>query len=1024
MTSAEERLASAGINTSMLLSSDVTELKDVRLTNGIILDLHNFMNKTKNCTYLTYKNWIAAILGSKWPVKDPPTIKALRQSVIRLSSKLSKLRKAHNSEEKLSSITSFLEEEYHLPNVFVSRGRVIKSSPEPSSSSSSSVDWEKESLKAVNKKLCEELSEQSSDLEQAGQKLKTLQLKMHSKHRNNQKKIRRRDQQLKIKEKEVKDGKQLIKGLQKNVNDQETKIKQMKMNLDRLNHRAAYWKMKCTKLKDSNSDEIIDAIATEKAAQVRLSGEVELLESENLELRETVNELMAANEAEILTFEKGKYRDNIRSCCYELLSLNVGVRNIEKVIRSVLHNISGRSVSRLPSKTTLCEMMIESLTIAQAQLGEKLTEMEGDFFTLHTDGTTKHGDHFGTYDITTEDKTYHLGLRHIFSGSAQTTLDTFLEILDDLDTVCTQAGGASVSDKIMYKIKNTMSDRHAAEKLFCHLLADYRESILPDVVADWDMLSSDQRDQIIRMNNFFCGLHYLVGLAESAEATLALWETIDDDSQGNSSGTQRLIRTACKAFHSRGCEKSGCSVHFRTYLRSVGISDIPLSLFRGNRFNIIFYDGAGVYYMRTHFEKYLVEHHNGPLNGLLRAVLNDLRVPKHIAGCKALGIIDKLVTGPFWRKLESSTVSILDLSDIYSKMKQLFDCWGEDATSVIDNQEVLFPEFTNFDDIVSKELFQQSPHDALTQEALQLIFKSFASTTQRLVIDHLPGGQYHSVSDPQIALEVASVPTTNVAPERDFAVLDRLLSQKPNASYIALESLLLYSQNQTSQWLLSKSEKEKERLLSAARTLTSVNKANFKKRREEIVLKRLKAQKEREKDRQKKHERLVKEKEELTVKLAQFGLWTTVAEVERGLHSLDSKKKKQEALKVQISFRRKVLGQNHEDKNVFYFSHNRKPLTETDLKLNLLKLLPQNSSAQQQLAVPSETEIATDPDLLLYRRIKHRFECDGSLQWFDGTILSYNKDTGEYRVQYDNEDEIYSFPLLDDLKENDLKVLC
>ena len=54
MTSAGERLASAGINTSMLLSSDVTELKDVRLTNGIVLDLHNFMNKTKNCTYLTY----------------------------------------------------------------------------------------------------------------------------------------------------------------------------------------------------------------------------------------------------------------------------------------------------------------------------------------------------------------------------------------------------------------------------------------------------------------------------------------------------------------------------------------------------------------------------------------------------------------------------------------------------------------------------------------------------------------------------------------------------------------------------------------------------------------------------------------------------------------------------------------------------------------------------------------------------------------------------------------------------------
>ena len=59
---------------------------------------------------------------------------------------------------------------------------------------------------------------------------------MHSKHRNNQKKIKRREQQLKIKEKEVKNGKQLIKGLQRN---QEARIKQMKINLDRLNHKSS-----------------------------------------------------------------------------------------------------------------------------------------------------------------------------------------------------------------------------------------------------------------------------------------------------------------------------------------------------------------------------------------------------------------------------------------------------------------------------------------------------------------------------------------------------------------------------------------------------------------------------------------------------------------------------------------------------------------------------------------------------------------------------------------------------------------
>ena len=42
------------------------------------------------------------------------------------------------------------------------------------------------------------------------------------------------------------------------------------------------------------------------------------------------------------------------------------------MIKSVLSNIAKRSVDRLPSKTTLCDMMVECLTVAQSQLGEQL----------------------------------------------------------------------------------------------------------------------------------------------------------------------------------------------------------------------------------------------------------------------------------------------------------------------------------------------------------------------------------------------------------------------------------------------------------------------------------------------------------------------------------------------------------------------------------------------------------------------------------------------------------------------------
>ena len=108
-------------------------------------------------------------------------------------------------------------------------------------------------------------------------------------------------------------------------------------------------------------------------------------------------------------------------------------------------------------------------------------------------------------------------------------------------------------------------------------------------------------------------------------------------------------------------------------------------------------------------------------------MLSDLQVSHFVTGIRALGIIDKIVTGPFWRHLDSSSVSILEMSDTYSKMKNKFEEWSKDA-------------------------------------------------------------------HPQVIHDTKSVPKTNVTPERDFAVLDRLMTQKPNATYIVLESLLLYSQ--------------------------------------------------------------------------------------------------------------------------------------------------------------------------------------------------------------------------------------
>ena len=101
------------------------------------------------------------------------------------------------------------------------------------------------------------------------------------------------------------------------------------------------------------------------------------------------------------------------------------------------------------------------------------------------------------------------------------------------------------------------------------------------------------------------------------------------------------------------------------------------------------------------------------------------------------------------------------------------------------------------------------------------------------------------------------------------------------------------------------------------------------------------------------------------------------------------------------------------------FSHNRQPFSLDELTQNLFKLLP-NDHSHSEFSVD---QISADPELLLYRRIEHLFDCDGDSVWYKGTVLAYDKDTEEFRVAYDNDDEVFCFPLLLDLEKGDLR-LC
>lgn len=272
------------------------------------------------------------------------------------------------------------------------------------------------------------------------------------------------------------------------------------------------------------------------------------------------------------------------------------------------------------------------------------------------------------------------------------------------------------------------------------------------------------------MNNFYCGLHFLVALADASSETLKQWENIhsNDDLVSSESGTIRLVRTACKAVQPRCSQKAGCHVMFKAYLKLKGVSDFPLATFEGNRFNIVFYNAAGVYYLRAHLIRYLEEVHHTK-NKLLQSVLRDLKHPLYLVGCNALGIVRKCITSPLWRILESRiNMSVLCVE--YQNMQKQLQEWSSDISSLLSGKGL---KEIDTSESVCYELLHNIDNRELLSELLQMLCKSYSMVAERLLGDHMSDGVHGTAPAAMLDRETESVPKTNCRSERDFAVLDR-----------------------------------------------------------------------------------------------------------------------------------------------------------------------------------------------------------------------------------------------------------
>jgi len=183
-------------------------------------------------------------------------------------------------------------------------------------------------------------------------------------------------------------------------------------------------------------------------------------------------------------------------------------------------------------------------------------------------------------------------------------------------------------------------------------------------------------------------------------------------------------------------------------------------------------------------------------------------------------MINKLLTGSLW----CSKMSILDMNEVYTSMWDQFKVWSEDASSFLEGETVLFDDTT-----IKHGESWRLPHGKLQQ----CCCAGASSSPLQILLYPLwtsSGGSPSWGSSWQTNWE----PKPNTVSEWDFAQLDRFLREKPNATTVALESLILLATTRQENGCSKKSYEQKAKIFTSARKMAPKLRKQYQARRKAI----------------------------------------------------------------------------------------------------------------------------------------------------------------------------------------------
>ena len=176
------------------------------------------------------------------------------------------------------------------------------------------------------------------------------------------------------------------------------------------------------------------------------------------------------------------------------------------------------------------------------------------------------------------------------------------------------------------------------------------------------------------------------------------------------------------------------------------------------------------------------------------------------------------------------------MSKHYQHLINCFEKWAADASGVLKGEAVVFEGQRIENDEIFSHLIEPNPEfDVLTLQALELIFVALVVKTKRLLANHLEGVKYETPSQ-ELQKKCCK---DQIMPERDFGMLDRLMMEKPRATTLVLEGIVMFNKNQTSAWRGKLTTEKKVLIMKMARQSKDRQRALYAERQLDIRKRRM-----------------------------------------------------------------------------------------------------------------------------------------------------------------------------------------